>query len=149
MTDAGLLTSEEYGEASAKLIGMEFVATLFDSFSMLAAFRLASWSEERSPAAQMVKIFSDQPTDLESLFKIYVEFTIRLYREPVLPEIRWSVTRVFLDVFARRLGGIALLRNLRKLSSRMFGVNGVGKDQFDECFDHWMKGQGKPLIYQP
>jgi tetratricopeptide (TPR) repeat protein len=149
MTDAGLLTSDEYSEASAKLIGMEFVATLFDSSSMLAAFRLASWSDGSGPAAQIVKIFSDPTADLQSLFRIYVQFTMYLYREPVIPETRCSVTRVFLDVFARKPGAIALLSNLRKLSSRIFGINGLGKDQFDECFDRWMERKDLPLIYLP
>jgi tetratricopeptide (TPR) repeat protein len=149
LTDAGLLAPEEYSRASANLIGMEFVATLFDSLSMLAAFKLASWSDKSRPAAQIVKVFSDPTTDLQSLFRIYVEFTIRLYREPVDPEIRCSVTRVFLDVFARRPVGISLLSNLRKLSSTVFGVNGVGKDQFDECFDRWMKGRDSPIVYPP
>ena len=149
LTDAGLLAPEEYSGASANLIGMEFVATLFDSLSMLTAFKLASWSHESRPAAQIMRIFSDPTTDLQSLFRIYVEFTIRLYREPVDPEIRCLVTRVFLDVFARRREDISLLSNLRKLSSTVFGVNGVGKDQFDECFDRWMKRRDGPLIYPP
>jgi len=67
----------------------------------------------------------------------------------VIPETRCSVTRVFLDVFARKPGAIALLSNLRKLSSRIFGINGLGKDQFDECFDRWMEHKDGRLIYLP
>jgi hypothetical protein len=149
LTDAGLLAPEEYSGASANLIGMEFAATLFDSSSMLAAFGLASWSSGRSPAAQIVRIFSDPAADLQRLFRIYVEFTIRLYREPLLPEIRCSATQIFLDTFARRPGSMALLKSLRQQSSTLFGINAVGRTQFDECFDRWIKGRDGPLIYPP
>ncbi len=149
LTDAGLLTPDEYSKGSANLIGMEFVATLFDSSSMLAAFGLASWSGERSPAAQIVKIFSDPAADLQRLFRIYVEFTLRLYREPIVPEIRCSVTQIFLDTFARRPGAMTLLKSLRQRSSSVFGINAVGRAQFDECFDRWMERRDGPLIYPP
>jgi tetratricopeptide (TPR) repeat protein len=149
LTDAGLLTPEEYSEAAANLVGMEFATTLFDSSSVLAAMRLASWSPARRPAAQIVKIFSDPAADLQRLFRIYLEFTIRLYREPVVPETRCSVTQAFLDIFARRPGAMVLLNSLRQLSSNVFGINAIGRAQFDECFDRWMKRQGGSLIYPP
>jgi tetratricopeptide (TPR) repeat protein len=145
LTDAGLLMSDEYSEASASLIGMEFAATLFDSSSMLAALRLAGWSVEKSPAAQIVRIFSDTAADLQHLLRIYVQFTIRLYREPVSPEIRCSVTQTLLDTFASKHEAMTLLHSLRKISSRLFGVNEVGRVQFDACFDRWLAAQGKPL----
>jgi hypothetical protein len=58
LTDAGLLTSDEYSEASAYRIGTEFAETLLDSTSMLAASRLVESSGEKSPAAQIVRIFT-------------------------------------------------------------------------------------------
>jgi tetratricopeptide (TPR) repeat protein len=146
LTDAGLLTSDEYSEASANLIGMEFVTTLFDSSSMLAAVRLAGWSVEKSPASQIVKIFSAPAADLQTLLRIFVEFTIRLYREPVSPEIRCSVTQTFLDTLASRPEAMTLLQSLRKLSTRVFGVNEIGRVQFDACFDRWLQHRSKPFV---
>jgi tetratricopeptide (TPR) repeat protein len=146
LTDAGLLSSDEYSEASARLIGMTFVATLFDSSTVLAAFRLTEWSVREGPAAEILKIFSDPNADLEPILRIYIEFTIRLYREPVDPELRCSVTQTFLDTFASRPEAMSLLQNLRKLSTRVFGVNEVGRVQFDACFDRWLQHRGKPFI---
>jgi tetratricopeptide (TPR) repeat protein len=149
LTNAGLLTADEYSDASAKLLGMEFVSTTFDAACALAAFRLASWSVEKSPASQLMAVFSDQTADLEGLFRICVEFMVRLFREPVLPEIRCSVAREFLDAFADRRRAIDLLKSLRQQSSVAFGVNALGKDQFDECFDRWLERRGKSLIVLP
>jgi transcription elongation GreA/GreB family factor len=149
LTDSGLLNPGEYREASAKLIGMEFVVTLFDCLTMCTAFALAQWAVERSPAAQVLRIFSNPAADLQSLMRIYVEFIIRLYREPVTPEIRCSVTQVFLDTLAVRPGSMPLLLSLRKMSDRLFGINEVGRLQFERCFDSWLKGRDGPLIQTP
>ncbi len=100
LADLGLLTAEEYGEATARLLGMEFVATQFDSSSLVSAFSLASWSASNRPAAQVLKTFSNPAADLNPLFKIFVEFTIRLYEEAITPETRCSTT---LRRFSRHL----------------------------------------------
>jgi tetratricopeptide (TPR) repeat protein len=149
LTDAGVLTVADYNDASARLIGMEFTATLFDSASMLAGLRLASWDAEKKPASQFLAIYSDPATDSGALFRIYVEFTIRLYREPLPAELKCSVTQAFLETLARRPEAMTLLKGLRRQSASVFGLNAVGKDQFDQCFDRWMNGRGKPLVFVP
>lgn len=149
LADLGLLTLDEYAEATAKLLGMEFVATQFDSLSLLAAFKLASWSASKRPAAQVLKTFSDPTTDVRALFKIFVEFTIRIYQEPLTPETRCSVTSTFLDLFSNRPGGMQLLTSLRRSSNALFGINAVGRKQFDECFDRWNEQRTATSIYLP
>jgi hypothetical protein len=149
LTDLGLLTADEYAEATARLLGMEFVATQFDSLSLLSAFKLTLWSASRRPAAQVLKTFSDPTTDVRALFKIVVEFMIRIYREPVTPETRCSVTSTFLEIFSNRPGGPQLLTALRRSSTALFGINAVGRQQFDECFDRWSKQPRSGLIYPP
>jgi tetratricopeptide (TPR) repeat protein len=140
MADAGLVTPEEYSDASARLVGMQFMVTMFDSSSVFAAIRLAGWSAAASPAAQILKVFSDPSTDLPSLLRIFVGFVVRLFREPLTAEARCEITRAFLDALAGRPNALAQLRSLRALSSRVFGLNVVGKDQFDTCFDSWLRG---------
>jgi tetratricopeptide (TPR) repeat protein len=149
LADLGLLTPEEYGEATARLLGMEFVATQFDSSSLMAAFRLTSWAASNRPVAQVLKTFAAPGADLNSLFRIYVEFTIRLYREPLTPETRCSVTETFLEILGQRPGAMPLLTGLRRSSAAVFGINVVGRGQFDECFDRWMGHRGKPIIRLP
>jgi tetratricopeptide (TPR) repeat protein len=149
LADLGLLTPEQYAEATARLLGMEFVATQFDSLSLIAAFRLASWSASNRPVAQALKTFANPGADLRGLFRIYVEFTVRLYREPVTPETRCATTETFLGVLSQRLDAMPLLTGLRRSSSAVFGINAVGKTQFDRCFDSWMARRREPIIKLP
>jgi hypothetical protein len=122
------------------------VTTLFGAPTMLAGIRLSQWSCEKPPAYQIVKIFADPSGDLQTLIGIYASFTERLYREPITPTVRCSVTRTFLDALGRRPGGMVALKSLRRLSSRVFGLNAIGQKQFDECFDLWMTHGSGPLI---
>jgi len=149
LTETGLLTAEDYADATARFLGMEYVATQFDSSSLIAAFRLASWSGSKRPAAQALKTFADPNTDLRRLFQIFVEFAIRLYREPLTPETRCSVTDTFLEIFGQRTGGLILLTGLRRSSSALFGMNAVGRVQFDKCFDRWVQRRNQGGIVLP
>ena len=139
LADLGLLTDEEYGDATARLLGMEFVMTQFDSSSLISDFNLASWSPSRWPAAQVLRTFSNPPTDLMSLFKIFVQFAIRLYRESITPETKCSIPSTFLDIFSERPEGMPLIAALRRSSNALFGINAVGHKRFEECFDRWDK----------
>jgi hypothetical protein len=143
--EAGLITVDEYSEASARLIGMEFAATIFGGASVLAALRLTRWSLSESPTAEILKTFSAPTADLQRLLRIFIDFIIKLYREPVSPEIRCSITQTFLDTLSRRTEVAPLLRDVRRVSSRLFGVNEVGRVQFDGCFDRWLSARDKPL----
>jgi hypothetical protein len=108
---------------------------------------LASWSGSRWPAAQALKTFSNPVTDLMLLFRIFIEFTIRLYRESITPETRCSTASTFFDIFSRRPGGEQLMTDLRRSSSAVFGINAVGRKQFDECFDRWNTQRTSTAIY--
>jgi hypothetical protein len=146
MADAGLFTSDEYCEASARLIGMEYVATSFDAATLLAGFRLANWAPESRPAAQFVKIFADPLADLQQLFGIFVSFIEKLSREPISPASRCAVMRSLLDALEDQPQAMASLGSLRQLSPRIFGMNALGLKQFAECFDFWLKQRDEPLI---
>jgi hypothetical protein len=82
LADAGLISLEEYTDASSRLIGMEFITTMFDASSLLAGFRLAGWLSHVPPAAQFVKIFADPQANGQRLFTIFVGFIQKLFQEP-------------------------------------------------------------------
>jgi hypothetical protein len=149
LAEAGLLTFEEYNNASVALFSMEFIATSFDSSSMLSAVQLSSWSIEKEPASQFVEMFSNPRIDAQSLLRILAEFVLRLYREPLLAETRCTIVKAFLEAFSKRSGAIPLLQSLRSQTSHLFGLNGVGKEQFGKCFDRWMEHRERPLIVLP
>lgn len=121
LADAGLISSDEYSEASARLIGMEYVATSFDASTLLAGLKVAGWCPQRRPAAQFVNIFSDRSANLQQLFGIFVSFVAMLYREAIASADRCAITRPFLDALGGTVQGMASLESLRRWSPRVFG----------------------------
>jgi hypothetical protein len=144
--EAGLISSDEYAEASAHLIGMDYVATIFDASILLAGFRLGGWSPEQYPARQFVKIFADPFAGLQQLVQIFVSFVERLHREAILPASRCAIVQALLDALAKHPQAMVPLKSLRQMSPRVFGINAVGQQQFDACFDRWLERRGNPLI---
>jgi tetratricopeptide (TPR) repeat protein len=147
LSDAGLLTAEEYRDASAHLVGMQYVATLFDGSSALASFRLAGWSPENYPAKQMLNVFAEIPRD--NLIGIYADVVQRLYREAFSAETKCSITFALLDAFAVKHGTESELVLLKRSLARVFGLNVIGAKQFNACFERWATGRSSRLIVIP
>jgi tetratricopeptide (TPR) repeat protein len=146
LADAGIISLQQYSEASARLIGMWFITTTFDASALLAGFRLAGWVPHIPPAAQFVKIFADPKANVQALFTIFVAFVQRLFQEMVSPSDRRTITRSLLEGLGRRPDGALLLTHLRKSGARVFGINAVGQMQFEECYDRWLSHREHPLI---
>jgi len=146
LAETGLISSDEYAEASARLIGMDYVATIFDGSVLLAGFRLAGWSAEQYPAKQFVKIFADPLAGRLQLVQIFVSFVESLYRAAILPASRCAIVRALLDALATHPQALVPLKSLREMSPRVFGLNAVGQQQFDTCFDRWLEQKDNPLI---
>jgi tetratricopeptide (TPR) repeat protein len=146
LTDAGTLTTDEYDDASAHLVGMQYITTRFNGNTLLAAARLALCSLDKPPLAQFIRIFSEATTDLQQLLRIFVNFIIQLYREPIVPEVRCEITTAFLRILGPREGAMVFLAGVRRASSRIFGINQIGRAQFEECFDRWLSRRDSPFI---
>lgn len=125
---------------------MEFITTMFDAASLLAGFRLTGWVSHVPPAAQFVKIFADPKANAQALFTIFVAFVQRLFQETVAPSDRCTITRFLLEGLGRRPDGALLLAHLRKSAAHVFGINALGKMQFEECYDRWLRQREHPLI---
>ena len=146
LADAGLISLEEYTDASSRLIGKEFITTMFDASSLLAGFRLAGWLSHVPPAAQFVKIFADPQANGQGLFTIFVGFIQKLFQEPIARSDRCGVKRSLLEGLERRPDGVVLLRSLRQSVARVFGVDAVGQMQFEKCYDQRLSNGEHPLV---
>ncbi len=143
---AGELAAGEKERVVASLIGMEYSATSFDSTVMLKAVEMADATPWRTPLKQFVDIFRKPTGNLQGLLGIFVDFIVKLYREAYLPETRCKVITALLDALWENVPlRLALLR-LRKASSQIFGLNTVGQQQFEACFDKWYAGKPSKLI---
>jgi hypothetical protein len=146
LADAGLLTNKEKDKAAAQLVGMKFVSTLFDSSTMLEAVELSDGKAWRGPLKEVIRVFADPKADIRSLLGIFIDFVVKLYRETFLPETRCGLVGAFLEAFWGNLQARKILLELRKSTSRFFGLNAVGETQFNDCFDRWVKNKEHPIF---
>jgi hypothetical protein len=134
---AGQITDADKERVVASLIGMEYSVTSFDSSAMLRAVEMADATPWRTPLKQFVDVFRNPTGNFQGLLGIFVDFIVKLYREPHLPQSRCKILTAFLDAMWVTTPLRLLLLQLRKASGQFFGLNFVGQQQFDECFDRW------------
>jgi tetratricopeptide (TPR) repeat protein len=138
LADAGFLSRLEYSQATAKLVGMEYIATGFDIPAIFEAVRLSEFTPRRVPLKQFLETFSNHRGNVHSLFKLLAGFVVRFSQEQFLEAKRCLIIRSFLDAFWRNPAARGLLLSMRKFSSRLFGLNVIGQQEFDTCFDGWL-----------
>jgi tetratricopeptide (TPR) repeat protein len=134
---AGLITEAEKERVVASLIGMEYSVTSFDSSAMLRAVEMSEATPWRTPLKQFVDIFRKPTGNLQGLLGIFVDFIRKLYLEPHVPQTRCKVVTALLDALWVSFPLRSALLRLRKVSTQFFGLNCVGQQQFEDCFDQW------------
>jgi tetratricopeptide (TPR) repeat protein len=143
---SGEISKDERDRVMASLIGMEYSATYFDSAALLKAVEMTAQRPWRNPLKQFVKIF-DKPTgNVQTLFGILVDTIALLYREDHLAETKCRVITAFLDALWNNPHLRGNVLQIRRISERIFGLNVVGREQFDTCFDSWHRGKSEGLI---
>lgn len=146
LTDLGLLEPKERDIATAKLIGMEYQTTIFDSSAIIEAVHLTDATPWQMPLKHFVREFAAPNGDARSLLRILAELILRIYREPLLPENRSKVITALLDALWKNPAARQGLLALRANSVRLFGINVVGTSQFNDCFDQWQKLIETPIL---
>lgn len=143
---AGQLSAEERERVVASLIGMEYTSIFFDSSILLRAVEMADATPWKTPFKQFVEVFSKPTGNLQNLLGMFTDFIVKLYREPYLPETRCKIVTALLDALWSTVPlRLALLR-IRKASRQLFGLNTVGQQQFDSCFDAWYADRPDKLL---
>lgn len=94
---AGQMTDAERERVVASLIGMEYSVTSFDSSAMLRAVEMSDATPWRTPLKQFIDIFQKPPGNLQGLLGMFVDFVVKLYREPQLPQTRCKVLTALLN----------------------------------------------------
>lgn len=144
----GVLSVNEYSIATASLVGMNFLLTLFNAESIVAAFRTANWSAEDFPVPQFRKVLSEAPEEV--FWRLFLDVIRILFREAlILPEQRCMVVSFLIDLFWPRPMAETRLTELKQLAVRMFGLNVVGSAEFQRCLDRWVNLKRNPIILAP
>jgi hypothetical protein len=134
---AGQITDAVRQRIVASLIGMNYTSTYLDSAIMLKAVEMSDATPWRFPFKQFVEIFQKPTGNLQALLGIFVDFFIMLYRADYLPESRCRIVTALLDALWRSVPLRLPLLHIRRNSAQFFGLNPVGQNQFDRCFDQW------------
>jgi tetratricopeptide (TPR) repeat protein len=146
LAEVGLITQQEYAQATARLVGMQFTATTFDCSVLFEALRLSEFTPSRYPLKQMLDVFASPHGDVQGLYRLFAEFVVKFHQEQSLPERRCLILWSFLEAIWRDAGSHRFLLNMRKFSSRYFGVNVIGEAEFNGCFDQWFGSAERPIL---
>lgn len=146
LAGVGLMAQQEYSEATARLVGMQFTATTFDCSVIVEALRLSEFTPSQYPLKQMLDVFSDPHGDVQGLFGLFAEFAVKFHQEQSFPERRCLVLWSFLEAIWRNPSAHKFLLNMRKFSSRYFGVNVIGEAEFNGCFDQWFTNRERSIL---
>jgi tetratricopeptide (TPR) repeat protein len=146
LAELGLLAPKERDRAAAKMVGMQYQTMFFDAPAILEAVELTRARPTESPLKNFVDEVALPTADMNVMFPILIELILQLYREDFSADKRYQVTVAFLDAIWKHSNARSSLQNLRANTQRLFGLNHVGKEQFDDCFDRWLKLMENPII---
>lgn len=145
-TLAGELEPGDRLRANAAMIGYEYMVVNFDSSVMLKAVNMADGVPWQFPMKQVVDIFRKPSGDLQALMRIFVDFVLRLHREPHLPETRGRIVEALLDGLWMNVALRGAVLQFRQASALLFSINQVGRAAFDKIFDAWLAKQERRIV---
>jgi tetratricopeptide (TPR) repeat protein len=142
----GSVTSEQYLDASAKLLGFGYVFTSSNPQVLLRAGALAEWSPDRWPLKQALDQFKAEYIDLIGQLQLATLFMTQLYREPIPGDLRDQVLFRILDLLATRPDGLAGIQAIQQTVPRVSGLNVVGARDAAKCIERWLDARSLKLI---
>jgi tetratricopeptide (TPR) repeat protein len=138
LVSLGALTRAAADVASAKLIGFNFVATHFNARIVITAFETAQWRFDSFPAKQMIAAFRQACSNgLGISLRIFAEFALLAYSEPLLPETRCMAISSLMDCFPDDPETMRTLRNLLTQIQRLLVSNPIAQANFQSCRERW------------
>ena len=134
----GKITSSEYLDASAKLLGFEYSFTSSNPSVLMSAARLATWQPNTRPLREALDQFSAPLVDTNQLLRLAVLFGVQLYRESIAPDMRDAIFLQVLDNIYERTKSKSTIEALQKALPRVFGLNLIGLGQISDCVRRWL-----------
>jgi tetratricopeptide (TPR) repeat protein len=142
----GRISQGRYAEAVAKLIGMRYQNTSFDSGVLLEAAKLAGYKPTAWPFSQAAEAFSVIGNSVEQLIRIALGFFLLLLQQPLLPHQGGQLLAALLEAMWQNPQARRFLLEVRKSSSRAFGLNFLAEAQFNTVFDRWISQHKEDVV---
>jgi hypothetical protein len=140
------ITQERYAQAVAKLIGMRYQNTSFDSGVLVEAAKLADYEPTAQPFAHAAEAFSVTTNSVDQLIRTALGFFLLLSQKPVVPQQGGRLLGALLEAMWRNPQARRSLMEVRKNSSRIFGLNVAAEAEFNSTFDNWRRGHTQDVV---
>ena len=137
----GKISQERFVEAVAKLIGMRYSNTPFNSPELLACARLAEYNPAAWPFVQVAESFALPQNAIVVLLRIAIGFFLLMLELPVVPQNGGRLLGVLLEKMWSNAESRPYLLAARKKSLQIFGLNVVAEHAFNEAFDAWRRNR--------
>jgi len=142
----GKISQERFVEAVAKLIGMQYTNTPFNSAELLACARLAKYDPAAWPFVQVAESFALPQNAIILLLRIALGFFLLLLQLPVVPQNAGRLLGVLLEKMWSNSEWHPYLLAARKMSQQIFGLNVSAEHAFNQAFDAWRRNRESGLL---
>lgn len=142
----GKISQERFVDAVAKLIGMQYSNTTFNSAEILACARLAKYDPAAWPFKQAAQCFAVPANAVAVLLRIALGFLLLILRLPVVPQTSGALLTALFEEMWRNLEARPILLGVRQMSQRIFGLNYPAEKAFNEAFDVWQRNRDVGLL---
>jgi hypothetical protein len=134
----GLASADEYLAASAKLLGLDYRATVFNPLVLVKAGSMSNWDADKWPFNKALEQFTTLPGPDEQVLAFAAVLIAESYKASILLETRQGTLIKILEWVSRRKMGLVLVRVLLTLLPRTFGVNVLAADEAKEIGLAWL-----------
>ncbi len=142
----GLITPERYAETVAKLMGMRYQSTTFNSAVVVQAAKLAAYQPGEWPFAQVAEAFSVVGGAVDQLLRIMLLFFLQLSQESIVSQGTRRMLAALLEALWQNPQARKPLLGVRKNSGRIFGLNVVAQAEFNAVFDDWQRKHSQDIL---
>ncbi|HEY3293595.1 MAG TPA: hypothetical protein VGJ85_08240 [Candidatus Nanopelagicaceae bacterium] len=146
LAEIGVVSQADYAKATANLVGFDYAVTTFDCSAILQAIKMSDSSPESAPLKQFLKVFANPGGNTLPLARLLCELIVKLQDEQVFPMRRCVLIQSFLEALWSNPAARKLVLAIRRSSRQLFGLNVVGEQDFNRCFDEWFAGHRAELL---
>jgi len=134
----GTVFVDDYLTASAKLLGLNYQATLFNQPIVFQAGMLAEWKADVWPFSEILNLFASNEIKIADVLLFASFVIVSLYNKAPLVETRQNTLIRILERIASRREGLSSIYVLRTLLPRVFGVNVLASDDASGIVNAWL-----------
>ena len=134
----GYISEQKFFASTAKLIGYQYSFTSPSLPALIAAAEMSEWDKARWPLSRALEQLGNESIQLRDAVSLTVPFLERVYRANILDERRRVLTWALMDQIGKRVGGIQMVKAIKRVVPSAFGVNVLGATDAVSAIDAWL-----------